>query len=238
MILLGVFFWYTKNRFLKLSEEVNLNAWYVITVLTVVAFFWRKDLRREMILAGLLALPVLLLKPIISSNFYQVAEDNGGLFVFIIEKIVISFSFGALAASIYEIFFHKKITPMHHPYRKYLVWLLTGPIIFIVLTLLFHQVVIIGLLISLGLNLIIVLSIRSDLIWDAIFSGFFMGLLYFLIFALSYKGFPGDIRNLWFSDINVGLTAFSIPIEELLAVFLFGAFFGPIYIALKDMKEK
>ena len=215
-----------------------MNAWYLITILAVAAFFWRKDLRREIVLAGLLALPILLLKPLISSNFFQVAEDNGGIFVFIVEKIVISFSFGALAASVYEIFFHKKITPMHHPYRKNLIWLLSGPIIFVILTLLFHQNVIMGLIISLSLNLIIVLSIRSDLIWDAIFSGFFMGLLYIFIFALSYKGFPGDIRNLWFSDINVGLTAFSIPVEELFCVFLFGSLWGPIYIAIKDLKEK
>lgn len=215
-----------------------MNDWYFITILAVAAFFYRRDLRREMILAGLLSLPILLLKPLISSNFYQIAQSNGGFFVFMIEKIVISFSFGALAASVYEVFFHKKITPLHHPYRKNLIWLLSGPVVFIILALLFHQSVIVGLLISLGLNLIIVLSIRSDLIWDAIFSGFFMGLLYFLIFALSYKGFPGDIRNLWFSNINVGITAFSIPVEELFGVFLFGAFWGPIYIALKDLKEE
>ena len=215
-----------------------MSVWYLVTILAVAAFIIRRDLRREMILAGILALPILLLKPLISSNFYQIAQNNGGFIKFIFEKALIGFSFGALASSIYEIFFHKKITPLPHPHRKKLIYLFTGPLIFIILVLLFHQNVIVGLVISLTLDLIIVLFIRSDLIWDAIFSGFFMGLLYFIIFAVSYKGFPGDIHNLWFSEINVGITAFSIPIEELLCVFLFGALWGPIYIAIKDLKEK
>lgn len=187
-----------------------------------------------MLLAGLLALPVLLLKPIISSNFYLVAESNGGIWLFLIEKIVLSFSFGALASSIYEIFFHKKITPIHHPLRKKLIWLFCGPVLFLISIIFFHQTFIWALLAGLILNLIIVLSIRKDLIWDAIFSGFFMGLLYFIIFTISYQGFPGDIRDLWFSETTIGITAFSIPVEELLCIFLFGAFWGPLYIAIKD----
>lgn len=213
-----------------------MNAWYIITVLAVICAFLRRDLIREMVLAGLLSLPILLLKPLISSNFIQVANNNGGLWLFLIEKIIISFSFGALASSVYEIFFHKKITPLKHPLRKKLLWLIVGPVLFVVLVILFNQNLALSLTIGLVVNIIIVLIIRTDLIWDAIFSGFSMGLLYFIIFAVSYRGFPGDIHNLWFSNTTVGITAFSLPIEELLIVFLFGAFFGPLYIALKDRK--
>lgn len=191
-----------------------------------------------MILAGLLALPILLLKPILSSNFYLVAESNGGFWLFLTEKIVLSFSFGALASSVYEMFFHKKITPIKHPLREKLIWLFCGPILFLFLTIFFHQAFAWALLAGLCLNLFIVLYTRKDLIWDAIFSGFFMGLLYFIIFSASYQGFPGDIQNLWFSEMTIGLTAFSIPIEELLCVFLFGAFWGPLYIAIKDRRFK
>ena len=194
----------------------------------------RPDLRREMTIAGLLALPILLLKPLISSNFVQIAQNNGGIGLFLFERIVISFSFGALASSVYEIFFHKKITPLHHPLRKRLIALVSGPILFIILVLFFNQTVVFGLFMGLSINLIIVILIRKDLVWDTIFSGFSMGLLYFVIFAISYRGFPGDIRNLWFSGTTVGITIFSIPAEELLCVFLFGAFWGPLYIAIKD----
>lgn len=215
-----------------------MNAWYVITILAIIVVLLRRDLWREMVLAGLLALPILLLKPLISSNFFIIANSNGGIWLFLAEKIIFGFSFGALAASIYEIFFHKKITPLKHPLRKKLIWLLIGPVIFVLITIIFHQAVAWGLLAGLAVNLIIVLSIRTDLVWDTIFSGFAMGVLYFIIFALSYSGFPGDIRNLWFSDVTVGITAFSLPVEELLCVFLFGAFWGPIYIAIKDLKTK
>lgn len=213
-----------------------MNAWYAITIVAIIVALLRRDLMREMILAGLLALPILLLKPLISSNFLQIAENNGGLWLFSIEKIVLSFSFGALASSVYEIFFHKKVTPLKHPLRKKLIWLFCGPALFIIMAIFFHQALAWALLLGLSLNLAIVLVIRKDLVWDTFFSGFFMGILYFAIFAASYKGFPGDIRNLWFSEVTVGITAFSLPIEELLCVFLFGAFWGPLYIAIKDQK--
>lgn len=215
-----------------------MNFWYVITILALVIAFFRRDLIREMILAGLLAIPILFLKPLISTNFFQIAENNGGLLLFIFERVILSFSFGAVASSVYEIFFHKKITPLKHPQRKKLIYLFVGLIVFLALVLVFKQSVALSLSVGLLLNLIVVLSVRTDLVWDTIFSGFLMGVLYFMIFALSYRGLPGDIRNLWFSDVTIGITAFSLPIEELLCVFLFGAFFGPLYVAIKDKKEK
>lgn len=215
-----------------------MNAWFIITILAITVALLRRDLLKEIVLAGFLALPILLIKPLISPNFYTVANSNGGFWLFLIEKIILSFSFGALASGIYEIFFHKRITPLKHPLRRKLIWLFSGPVIFIASTMIFQQSVALGLLLGLTVNLIIVLLIRTDLIWDAIFSGFAMGTLYFIIFAVSYSGFPGDIRQLWFSDVTVGITAFSLPIEELICVFLFGAFWGPLYIAIKDRKEK
>jgi hypothetical protein len=82
-----------------------------------------------------------------------------------------------------------------------------------------------------------ILVIRKDLVWDLLFSAFSMGVLYFLIFLVIYRGFPGEIQNLWFGSSLIGITLFSVPIEELLIVMLWGALWGPIYVVIKDLKE-
>ncbi len=211
-------------------------AWYIFTILAIAVAFLRKDLIKEMAIAGMLALPMLLLKPLVANDFLEVARSNGGLFLFLLQRIIISFSFGALASGIYEAMLHKKITPIKHPLRKKLLWLLAGPVIFLMVYI-FSRNLSLTLFCAIITDIIIVLVVRKDLLWDVIFSGFLMGIMYFFIFIVSYRGFPGSTTNLWFSNNPLGITLFSIPIEELICIFLFGALWGPLYVAIKDLKD-
>lgn len=203
----------------------------------VIALF-RKDLRREMLWAGLLALPILLIKPLISTDFMNVASQNGGIALFLLERAAISFSFGALASAIYESFLHKKITPKKHPHRPKMIWLALGIVVFIFFYFLIGTNFVLSVIAALVYDIVILLILRRDLIWDLIFSGAMLGVLYFIIFSVLYRGMPGDTHNFWFSDNSIGVTLLSVPVEEIVAVMLFGALWGPLYIVIKDLKEK
>lgn len=215
-----------------------MGYWYIFIFFVLLIVFLRKDLAREMFIGGLLALPVILIKPVTSLDFYTVALQNGGIFVFLIERILLGFSFGAISTSIYEIFFHKKITPLKHPLRKKLVWLTLGPLLFLLFQFVFGQVLIISILAGFLVDIIVVILIRKDLIWDMLFSGLCMGILFIIIFTATMRGIPGQTEHLWFSNSFSGVNLFSLPVEEIITVFFFGALWGPLYIALKDMKER
>lgn len=210
----------------------------ILFALALIVFIIRKDLHREMIVAGLLALPVLLIKPLISSNFLDVATHNGGVFFFLLERALIGFFFGSLSSAIYELVFSKRISPAKHPLRPKMLSLLIGVLAFGITYLLFGVSFINSLILALAIDLILILFIRKDLVWDMIFSGTAMGILYLIIFVLTFRSFPGDISNLWFSGVTTGINLFSVPVEELFAVVLFGSLWGPIYVAIKDIKEK
>jgi len=210
--------------------------WFVLTILALLVAFFRKDLRFRMLLAAILSAPILLIKPLTDPNFSQILAGQA-LVIFLAERLVIAASFAALSSAIYETFFHKRISPAHHPHRPRLLWLLSGLLIFAIL-LFFNLSLIVAILAALLADLIIVLILSPDLIWDVIFSGSCMGALYLMIFLITFRGFPGGMANLWFTNTISGLTLWSMPIEELLVVVLFGALVGPLYIAIKDLKEK
>jgi len=209
--------------------------WFVLTICAILVAIFRQDLRFRMFLAAILSIPILLIKPLTDPNFLQIVAGKE-LVIFLAWRLVIAASFAALASAVYEVFFHKKITPAHHPHRPRLLWLIIGLLVLIILLLLV-RILIVAILAALLTDLVIVLILRKDLIWDVIFSGFSMGLLYLMIFLITFRGFPGGMQNLWFTDTISGLTLWSLPIEELLAVVLFGALVGPLYIAIKDLKE-
>ena len=212
--------------------------WYIIAVLALIVFVWRRDLRPKMLASGLLSLPILFIKPLIATDFSDFAGSEGGVGLFILNRAIISFSFGVLASALYDIFFHKHLTPLHHPHRPKLLYLLAGPVLFFLLYFLLPLPVVTALIISLLVDLAILAVIRFDLIWDVIFSGAAMGTLYLIIFVTAFSALPGDINNLWFSNQLSGANVFSLPIEELVCVALFGALFGPLYVAIKDFRER
>ncbi len=190
-----------------------------------------------MVFAGLLSLPLLLIKPLISPNLKEIFHTEQDFFIFFAQRAVIGFSFGALASAVYESFFHMKITKKKHTERYKLLFLLLGILVSLV-SYFFGLSLAISLILGLAINIAIVIAIRFDLIWDLIFSGFFMGLLYLLIYLVIFRMVPSNATNLWFSENTLGITFLGLPVEELVTVILFGSLWGPIYVAIKGYKEK
>lgn len=217
-----------------------INIWGIAILVALFAFFiyWRKDLYREMLWSGLLALPFLVIKPLISSNFIEVAQANGGIVYFLISRLLFSFLIGAIAGAFYEVYFAKILTPQKHPLRHKLAWLLTGPVLFTVLFFVFKQLFIVSILTAIIVDATIILYLRKDLIWDSLFSAVGVGFLYLILFLLTTRGLPGDLNHFWLSESVIGINLLGVPIEELVTVVLFGALWGPLYVAIKGLREK
>jgi hypothetical protein len=210
-------------------------SWFLLSLLAVGIGIKRPDLRRQMIWAGFLVLPVLAIQPLISDGFWPLLTLDQTI-IFLLTRATISFFMAAALASIYEGLWRHYFTPPNHPSRRHLLWLMVGPIIFALLKLSGSSFVS-CLMVSLLTDLIIVLAARRDLIWDVLFSGLMMGLTYGLVFWVTAAAIPGDLVNLgWFGPAT-GLNVFGLPIEELIIVILYGALWGPLYVAIKDLQS-
>jgi hypothetical protein len=114
--------------------------------------------------------------------------------------------------------------------------MLAGPIVFLLGIMTTGETVgplIFALLFEVGL----VFTMRRDLIWDLLFSGgamavFYVALTVLLVRVLSAPVGYSAIVETTFS----GFTLWGIPVEEILAVALFGGLWGPMYPAFKDLK--
>lgn len=205
------------------------DYWYVFSVLAVAGLIWRRDLRREMLWAGALALPLLV---------FQVIAGQALTTGMIVRNGLMIFSLGAIASALYEILLGKTLTPQRHPDRRHLWWLASGLLVFTFIFFIAGQGLITSLLIGLAVDLIVVLLVRRDLVWDAVVSGTGLALLYGSIFLATVSIAAGSVTNLVFSRETIGITFLSLPVEEILAVFIFGALWGPLYAAAKHYDQR
>ena len=190
-----------------------------------------------MIWGGSLAWPILLIKPYIQVGFFP-SLTVAQLIEFFLARAILAFGLGALSAAFYEAMIARHFSKEKRPNRHHLFYLSVGPLIFLVLFLLFNLPFASSLLLAILTNIIIVIVIRCDLIWDVTFSGLFFAALYGTIFITAFNNIPGNIDRLWFTDTISGITIFGLPIEELIVACLFGVLWGPLYIALKGVKER
>lgn len=214
------------------------SVWYLIPLVLAVVVYWqRHQLRRPIVWGGSLSWPILLIKPFVSVGFfYQLTTSE--LVWFFVSRAAFTFGLGALAAAIYETYLTHHFTREKKSNRHHLFFLSIGPLVFLILFLTAGTPFITSLILGIVANLVAVLIIRRDLVWDAAFSGVFFAVLYGLVFIFAFNSIPGDTTHLWFTDTFSGLTWFGLPIEELAVASLFGVLWAPLYIALKGLREK
>lgn len=214
--------------------------YYVLVVLAaiwLVVYYEREDLRRELVTAGLMAAVIMLIITSLNETYLLLLSESA-LSRFVVRSGLFSFFFGGLAAVLYEVFLHKKLVPVPHPKRHELVWLWVGPIVSSLMILGSDTPVAVAVVIGLALETIILLLIRKDLVWDALLSGIFLGLIYIVILLLGFRIPPGSFSEFWFASPLSGVLVGPLPVEELIVVFLFGALWGPLYEGLKGLKTR
>jgi hypothetical protein len=188
-----------------------------------------------MVWAGTLSLPIFALKLLIVPQFGVDLQSVSLYLPLLISALIFGFTFGGIAAVTFEIFFHQKLNTVAHPHRIHLNWLIFGPIVFalgiLLLKLPFANAISLGFFIQ----ALILIILRKDLLWDAVISGVFIGLMYVLFYYLFFTVIPGQLNTLWFSDLS-GISLFGLPVEEIVAIFTFGLLWGPIYEGTKGYK--
>ena len=215
-----------------------IPLWYAAPTILAGLVFWRRpELRRPMIWGGSLAWPILLIKPLTSVGFFPLLT-TAQLSEFFLARAVVVFALGALSAALYEACLARHFVRGQKQQRHYLFYLGVGPVIFLLLFLTFQLPFASSLTLAILVNLVILLVSRRDLVWDAAFAGLFFAALYGVIFIVAFNSIPGDTRQLWFSGSLSGLTLLGLPIEELTTALFFGLLWGPLYVALKGIKEK
>jgi hypothetical protein len=215
----------------------------------ILFFYYRKDLRREMIIAGiLLGLISVFSEPWYSKDYWH--PENLDLIRRGLGDFFYGFFPGGVACVIYEGVFRKYIAKRKNLQHKWwwflLPLLLIGGLIFDIPTHFgmnsMHTTAIALLLIT-----AIIVYFRRDLLWDSIFSGILFLSLSFAGYLVFFSLYPGIINEWWllkWQSVNAGpsgVLIVGIPMEELLFAFTLGLAMGPMYeflIGAKFTKKK
>lgn len=193
-----------------------------------VLFFFRADLRREMLITGsLLGGVALLVAPLFYDYWRPFYAHPLGL-----EEFLYGFFAGGIASTIYEALygsrFARRHTRRHHWGLLLFIFLVLAAVAFPIL--LSAQVLSIYasalLLILLGGWIV---YFRRDLTADALWSGTFFTMITFVFFELYTFLFPGIVEAWWNIEALTFVEHFGYPVEELLWAFCFGFCVGPLY---------
>ncbi len=196
----------------------------------LVIFLCNKNLRKEMLIASLIATPAAL------SEFFFVPEywypDAIISPKLSIEDFLFSFAVGGIAAVLYELVVrrvkHKRLCDCLHESRLPVLVLLVGVVVVFITYFIFRINFMIAAYIGILTDLSLMVLTRPDLTRKLLLSSLLFGLFYTLFFALFTVIVPGFTAH-WNPKALSGLTFLKVPIEEILWGFGAGGLFGPIY---------
>ncbi len=213
----------------------------------LLCFFVRKDLRREMLTAGLVfGVVAFLSEPIFILHYwhpeYIFPLSYKGLALGSLEDFLYGFLKGGIAAVIFEVLSRKMFsgrkTHAHHWKKMIVPIYAAGTALFIIPTVLFSWNPIYTSALAVVVFLLPLALYRRDLLPEACISGVLMMLLTFVGFKLVFIFFP-DIIPLWWKLPNLsGIMLSGIPIEEMLESFVVGFFGGPFYEFFNGLRLK
>ena len=227
-----------------------MNPWLISSLILFLAwlviFLLNKNLRKEMLWASLITLPLGLTEPLFVPEYWAPPSvfNLAAKTSFDIESFIFAFAIGGIAAVLYELFFktkHKKISKKEmrgKRHRFHLLALFSPAIIFLLLYLFTNLNPIYSAIISLFVGGIATILCRPDLKNKIIVGGLLFLGIYFLFFLFLNLIFPGWIEQIWnLSEIS-GILILGIPIEELLFAFAVGMMWSGIYEHVKWKRIK
>lgn len=211
-----------------------LTVWHLPVLVALLVIWKLKEHRRNVLIGGFVTLPVLLLIPVLSTSFFGLFE-NRYVWEFFINQGLTVFSFGVIATAVYEKILKPKITKKPSSTRYHFLFFGFGLVLSFIIYDLFNQPLLPSLIYGLGLNFLLAFQYYSEEIYDVAFSTILMAVFYVFIYTAILFDLPGDTGNFWFSSSLSGMTMFGIAVEKLITIAVFGAFWGPLYVGLKDV---
>lgn len=210
-------------------------------------FILRTDLRKEMLIAGLVfGVVAFLSEPLFILHYwnpdYLFPLSYKGLALGSLEDFLYGFLKGGVSAVIFEVLFREQFsrrkTRAHH-WKKMIVPIYAlSTALFIIPTVLFSWNPIYTSALAIVVFLVPLALYRRDLLPEAFISGLLMMALTFIGYKLVFIFFP-DIIPLWWKLSNLsGIMLSGIPIEEMLESFVVGFFGGPFYEFFNGLRLK
>lgn len=203
----------------------------------LVLYALRADIRREMAWVSLGTMFLGLTEPVFVPAYWNpptlwdLARRTG----FDLESLLFSFAIGGIVFAAYEVIFgtapsepigHERGHPRH---RYHWLAILSAPVLFGPLWALTDLNPIYAAAIALVAGFVATLYCRPDLWLKMLVSGVLFFLLYFVVFALFDRAFPGYVAAVWNLKAVSGFLLWGVPLEELMFAFTFGLYWSSIY---------
>lgn len=216
-----------------------ITFWFILYLI-------RKDLRKEMIFASFLAMPLGITQILFVPYYWKPATtlfNFTGRIGFDIESLSFCFAVGGIAAVLYEEVLKKHLRKARESriQNKRHFYLLGG--VLITSTILFSFIfkenwMYVGI-VAMALGAVTIMFSRKDLIKEVILGGILFVIVYFIfLLIINALVFPNWIARTWNFDHLLGITIFKIPLEEILWALTFGSLWAPIYEDLKGYALK
>ncbi|MDP1729395.1 MAG: lycopene cyclase domain-containing protein [archaeon] len=223
-----------------LGDAVLLIIWFAL-------FFWRKNIRKEMIIiSSLFGVAGIIAQFVYTADWWHPLTITNTLVG--IEDFIFGFSVGGIASIIYEEVFKKRIRLRKASKKRELQedknFFLIGLSLAVIFFISFYFLKINSFyssILAFAIPLIYMWLKRKDLIYDSLASGFLLMLVSFLAFIIPEFITPGWVQSAWYLENLSGIIILKAPLEDIIWFFLAGAFIGPLYEFWKEgklVKEK
>lgn len=203
-----------------------------ILVIWIILFFYRKDIRKEMLSVSVIfGFIGFIAGPVFAIDWWHPLTITNTIINF--ENFLFGFVVAGIAAVIYEEIFKKKvklrkINKEKKAIRIIFLMILGAALFFGVFFILNLHSFWASLVATLGVTSIIWIR-RKDLIIDSLFSGFLLTLISFLFFIVPELFKSGWVLNHWYFENLTGIIILKAPLEDLIWFFTVGLLIGPLY---------
>lgn len=214
-----------------------VSIWHLLIIPALFLIYTQPAKRPFFAAAVITTVPLLLLVPILSQTFFGLFSLSESLLFLAGQGLALAAA-AVLASFIYEQGVKPKIVRTESSRRHSHLIFLVGLGLALLLFDLLNQPLIIGLIVGMAFNLLIAIRYYADQLNEVLFATIFMGLFHLLLYTLILFDLPGEASRFWFEGHLSGAVIFGIAAEKALVVTLFGAFWGPVYIAVKDVLAK
>lgn len=212
-----------------------LIADLVLLVIWFILFFWRKDIRKEMLYISIIfGFVGLLVEPIFLKDWWNPLTIIGTSIA--IEDFLCGFFVAGIASVIYSVVFNKKVRikktskkRKEKRYKNFIFIILLIPLLHFGSFYLLNLTGFYSSLISLGIPMLIIWIKRKDLITNSLLSGILAIGVAILTFTITELITPGWVESTWLFINIPKLIILNSPLEDLIWSFFAGTFIGPLY---------
>jgi len=220
------------------NKFAYLTGCLILALFWLVIFLMRKDLRKEMVFASLLGLPMGITDYFLVPVYWQPQSLFGLMEKYRVglESFLFFFLMAGLSSVFYEFFRGRKIRKIARDKGLHLLPIIAAVGFFLFLASVFPEKTVYWFILTGVFGASFIIAFRSDLLKQALFGAFAFALFYLLVFAYVIFIFPRLVADFYNVPNLLGVFAMGVPLEEILAAFFAGAFWSIMYEFVKGYR--